>query len=324
MEENIQSNSIDEIYVELLENINKIKTYCINNSISAIRIKRINDYAKTTYPELQKDFEKRFPKTYGMAGFKNNINILQKILSDVLSKNIEEQYYLSLQDKKVNIAILFTEVLLKFLSNELDLNETKNSIFLTSHEIEPYNFYKLNQSGILALCEMSENGVDITSFNKSGNLKLNFLNDMAKGNFKTKMNEALKKEQIIDSIERCLKEYSMEEIKYNDNFSLFFESEIDEVLIFSSKDMEKPIAIVNENGEFTKGSLNIVLITIYKNIDNKDEEIAKNANTIDNIINRYNELATEQTSNQPDLATALRMALGLGGENNTNNSNNSN
>lgn len=319
MDENIQNELLNESYAELLENINKIKENCINNSISAIRIKRINDYAKTAYPEVQKDFETRFPKTYGMAGFKNHIDILCKMLSDILSKNIDEQYYLSLMDKRIDLAILFTNVLLNFLTNKLDLNETKNCIFLVAHEIEPQNFYKLNQNGLLSLCEMSENGIDVSQFSSSGNLKLNFLNDMANGNFKTKMSEALKKEQIIDSIERCLKEYSMEEIQYNENFTLYFESEIDRVLIFTSNDINNPIAIVNENGEFEKGSLNIILITIYKNIDNKDEEISKNANTIDNIINRYNELSTEQSANQPDLASALRAALGL----TTNNSNDS-
>lgn len=315
--ENIQ---IDEQYAELLQNIGKLKDSCINNSLSAIRLKRINDYSKTTYPELQKDFETRFPKTYGINGFKNYIKLLDKIIIDTLNKNIDEEYYLSLNDENVRISTMFTNVLLKFLSNNLNLEETKKAIFLVAHDIDFTSFYKLNQNGIMSLCEMAENGIDINEFNSAGNLKLNFLNDLSKGAFKQKTNEALKKEQIIDCIERCLKDYSLEQIQYNDDFTLYFDGDVDEVTVYTSKDINKPIAIINENGEFIKGSLNIILITVYRNIDDQSMEQNKNLNTIDNIINRYNEMAEQQTSQQPDLASALRMALGLG-SNNTNSSN---
>jgi hypothetical protein len=283
--ENIQ---IDEQYAELLQNIGKLKDSCINNSLSAIRLKRINYYSKTTYPELQKDFETRFPKTYGINGFKNYIKLLDKIIIDTLNKNIDEEYYLSLSDENVRISTMFTDVLLKFLSNNLNLEEAKKAIFLVAHDIDFTSFYKLNQNGIMSLCEMAENGIDINEFNSAGNLKLNFLNDLSKGAFKQKTNEALKKEQIIDCIERCLKDYSLEQIQYNDDFTLYFDGDVDEVTVYTSKDINKPIAIINENGEFTKGSLNIILITVYRNIDDQSTEQNKNLNTIDNIINRYN------------------------------------
>lgn len=312
---------ISELTEELLDLLEKIRNSCINNSMSAIRVKRVNDYTKTSYPEIQAEFEEKFPKTYKLNGFRNHINVFQKILSDLLCKNIDTTYYMNLSDDKTIYSIWFSNALLDLLNGKMDLEQCKNALFLAAHEIDPKDFYNLNQSGILSLCEMSERGVDISSYSSAGSLKVNFLNDLANGNFKNKMQEALKKEQIIDCIETSLKEFSMEEIKYNDEFSLYFDSDIDSVSVFSSKD-PNPMAIINEKGEFIKGSLNIILVNVYKNINNKNTEVPNNKNSIDNLINKYNEVSTAQTTNQPDLAAALKMALEMLDNNSSSNTSN--
>lgn len=319
--ENIEETEeiVDEITDELLENLDKIKDNCINNSMSAVRLKRINDYTKTSYPEIQAEFEQRFPKTYKLSSFKNYIGIFQKVLSDLLCKNIDKAYYITLSNDKTIYTIWFSEVVLDLVKGKADLESSKKAVFLAAHGINPKEFSHLNQSGILALCEMSERGLDVSSYNEAGSLKVNFLNDLANGDFKNKTEEAVKKEQIIDCIETCLKNFSMEEIKYNDDFSLYFDSDIDTVLVFSSKD-SNPMAIINENGEFIKGSLNMILVNVYKNIDNVKKQ---NKSSIDNLIDKYNDLSG-QGAEQSELAAALRMALGLDGNSSSNNQNGAN
>lgn len=325
VEDNIENgSSINDINIELLENLDKLLNIITNNSLSAIKIKRINDYINTSYPELQADFESRFPKTYALNGFKNHINIFSTIIENILHKDIKTTFFSELSEKDADLGNQFIEIIFKYLSNKLNLQETKNKIFLISHEINSLYFDNLSQSGLFALCEMSERGVDISRYNNAGNLKLIFLNDAANGKFKGKQQEALDKQNLIDTIERCLKEQNIEEIEYNDDFSLIFEPSNYGVSIFDNSDLENSIAEINVNEEFEKGSLNIILITIYKNTEIPNEDNSKTKNTIDNIISRYNELAEEQQSNQPDLATALRLALGLGNQSESNSNNSSN
>lgn len=315
-------NNVSDINVELVEWINWLITQC-NNNTNAVKIKRINDYINTTYPEIQDDFEKRFPKTYSLNKFKNHINILQEIITNVLHKKINTEMFYNLSVEETNLGIQFINVIYQYLLNSTDLNETKNKIFLTAHEIDSKNFSNLNQSGILSLCEMSEKGIDVSVYANSGNLKVNFLNDVANGKFKSNQDELLKRQKIIDTIESCLKDDYIEEIEYNDHFSLIFEPSANGLAVFTNLDLDNSIAQINQNGEFIEGSLNIILITIYKNTENKNEEAAKTANTIDNIILKYNETLNEQQLSQLDLATALRLALELSqSDTNTDNSSN--
>lgn len=323
MEEITQQELYNEKNIALLSELELLSSQCLKNNLKAIRVKRINDYINTSYPEIQKDFEKRFPSTYGINGFKNHVDILNEILNTILHRTTNEKFFLELNENRVEYGSMFIDSMLKYANGEKDLNNTKIDLFLIAHEINPVNFKKLSQSGLMSLCEMSENGINVSEYSNSGNLKLNLMNDVAKGKYKQKEDELFKKERIISAIEETLDGCIMQELEYNEKFSLLFE-QTDEygVAIYTNKNISSPIAIVNEYGDFVKGSLNIILINIYKNVENKNEEVAKNANTIDNIISRYNEMSNEAQSSQPDLATALRMALGLGNPTDGNSNNN--
>lgn len=317
------STDANEINIEILRRLDDLNKICISDSMSAVKIKRINDYVITTYPELQDELEQKFPKSYKMNGFKNHINILTNILMDIMQNNINQDYYLNLIEKKANIAIVFIDIIEAYLKKTIDVNDAKNKLFLASHEINPDKFTNLKISGLLALCEMSENGIDVEQYEKSGNLKLNFLNEVANGKFKTKPDEAIKKEQIISSIENCLNGSFIEELEFDENFSLIFQlNEENGVSIYTNNDLSKSIAEVTENGDFIKGSLNIILVNVYKNVKSYDEEENNSANSIDKLISQYNSIPAESNPNQPDLTSALIMALGLNNPKNENNDSN--
>lgn len=312
MEETLQKTEYNPKNVELLNQLESLILLCTKDNFKAIKIKRIKDYCQTTYPEVQKEFEERFPANYKLNGFKNHINILDKILNSILSKNAEDSFFLELDEKNTDLGFLFIKFLFKYLDNKIELSRLKGDLFLIAHEIDPSQFKNLNETGIISLCEMSENGVDVSVYSNSGNLKLSLLNDAANGKFKEKQDELLKRENIISAIEDGIDGCYMQELEYDKNFSLIFEqNEEDGVSIYTSLDINRPIAIVNSDGDFIKGSINDILLNVHKNVRNKNEEVAKNANTIDNIILGYNNLVNEEKNNQSDLASALRMALEL-------------
>lgn len=311
---------VNEINIEVLKRLDDLNEMCIEDNMLAVKIKRINDYIITTYPELQNELEQRFPKSYKINGFKNHIDILSNILINIMQNNIEQNYYLNLTEKKANIAISFIDTIKMYLKKIIDINDIKNNLFLISHEINPENFKNLKISGLLALCEMSENGIDVNQYENSGNLKLVFLNEVANGEFKTKPDEAIKKEQIISSIENCFNGTFIEELEFDKNFSLIFQlNEVDGVFVYTNDDLTKTIAELDKDGNFVKGSLNTILVNVYKNVKSYDEEEYSSANSIDKLISQYNSMPAESNPNQPDLTSALIMALGLNNPKNENN-----
>lgn len=309
MEETIKEGSYNEKNIELLEELNNLLQECINNNSNAIKIKRIYDYTNTSYPEIQSDLEKRFPKSYNIGTFKNHIDILNEILNSILTKNIESEFFLDLEQYRVKMAFNFINTIFNYINNRNTLTDIKNQLFLIAHEIDPKNFKNLTQSSVIALCEMSEKGVDVSEYASSGNLKISLLNDVANGKLKDKEDEMAKKYIIISTIEEILNGNYMQELEYSENFSLIFEKNDDNgVSIFSSYDIENPIAIVNTTGDFIKGSINIILTNIYNNIKHK-KVVAKDTNTIDNIISTCNDLTRKEIFNQSNLASALHLAL---------------
>lgn len=308
MENVEQLKNYNEEYLNFIQELKALDFKCYNN-LNSIKIKRINDFVSTSYPDLQEEFEKRFPDSFKTYGFKNNVYILKNILDFILNKEKNEEIFEEFTNDKFIIANNFIDLLNKYLNNDINLKNIKNEIFLISHDIKPDIFNGLNHFGLLALCEMKEKGIDIYEYKECSNLKLELLNEVANGKFKNNKDELFKKNQIIMTIDSCFKNKEINEIELNENNSLIFEKDDLEnnVCIYSNKDLINPIAIINNSEIFIDGNLNDILKHIPKEISYK--ELNKDKNSIDNIISNYNEITNNEILNKKLLDELLKIDL---------------
>jgi hypothetical protein len=306
MDKDLINRSEDKsINIEFIEELKILKDECEKNNLFLDKFKNINDYINKTYPEIQRDLESRFPKKYENNKFKNHIELLNKALEVILFNVDNDNYFKELDLFNIYICVNFIETMILYNEDKIDLDETNNKVFLISHEINPNKFKKLSYSGLLALCEMSENGLSVDEFSRYSNLKIMLLNDVANGKFKRNIDDAIQIEIITDVIDSCFNnDNSMEILEYENDFSLLFELDEDSnVCIFLNYDLINPYVIINSYGDFIYGDINKLLKIIHEN--SKVNGDTQSSSNIEDIFNRYKNISNITESDIKNILNLL-------------------
>ena len=270
--------------MESIKNLTALTNYCKENETYVNKIGRLYEFMISTYPLIDEDILKLFPKenivSLGQQEIKKDYlyNVFE-ILLDKYDLTMFERNFDEKEDKWLNNLLI---VIHNYLSNKVKYDDIKYSLYITQFNINIENFFGLTFISTVAIIEMYNKSVDLSILNNKGNYYIEFVKDAVNSTFDSP-NVAKIRGVIAETIDECLKEHDDLEIEF-ENGSFLFEYSNDSVSIFDYNRFDKPIAIVNSENEFLFGNYNDLL-----KYCKKEEFVDNKPSGIDNIIRMYYE-----------------------------------
>ena len=245
--------------MESIKNLTNLNNLCRNNETYVNKIQKIYDFSISTYPLIDEDILKIFPKenmaSLGQQEIKKNYlyNVLE-ILLDKYDLTMFEQNFEEKEDDWLNNLLV---IIYNYLSNKLKYDDIKYSLYISQFNIDITNFFGLTFISTVALIEMRNKGVDLSLIYNKGNYYIEFVRDAVDSKFDS--SEIAKVRGVIaETIDECLEENDDLEIEF-ENGSLLFEYSNDTVSIFDYNRFDKPMAVVNNKNEFLFGNYDDLL-----------------------------------------------------------------
>ena len=308
--------------MELEKNLKRLIKHYKKDSTCQIKINEITKFVINEISIYEEELEDTYNR-YFDSSFKLYSKYIKLLCKYIVAGNIkkikiennnkkrskevvEEKYEIEGFDKltitEETIVNNFIILIYSYLLDNIDFDQFKIFVFMQSHGIDYTKFTNINKRAAFSLCNMLDNGMDLSKFAKLGNVQLEFIDNMSNGKYGKESNVISTLNNIAITIDNTFQDQDMREVNIANNILIFMRQR-DKVYVYDENDMEHPIlAVDNENnyyeGTFSKFISVLNLENTYQASSSLDDMVNKNDNVIEEEEEKIEEIEKEKPSKE--------------------------